>query len=60
MTKSELNAAVKAFKVKTRDALQTMYDAMNNGQQKQIIKNAAVRELFDIYGVEYTGKESGI
>lgn len=54
MRKSELNAAVKAMKEETRNALQTMYDAMNHGQQKQIVKNEKVKTLFDRYGVEYT------
>ena len=37
----------------TQSALQTMYDALNHGQQKQIIKNEAVKTLFDRYGVAY-------
>lgn len=39
----------------TREALQTMYDALNHGQQKQIIKNEEVKTLFDRYGVIYEG-----
>ncbi len=54
MRKSELNAAVQAMKEETRNALQTMYDAMNHGQQKQIVKNEKVKTFFDRYGVEYT------
>lgn len=54
MRKSELNAAVKAMKEETRNALQILYDAMNHGQQKQIVKNEKVKTLFDRYGVEYT------
>lgn len=53
MTKNELNIAVEAAKAETREALQTMYDALNHGQQKQIVKDDAVRALFDRYGVEY-------
>ena len=54
MKKSELTAAVKAFKEETRTALQTMYDALNQGQQKKIVNNEAVKILFDRYGVEYS------
>lgn len=54
MRKSELNAAVQAMKEGTRNALQILYDAMNHGQQKQIVKNEKVKTLFDRYGVEYT------
>lgn len=54
MKKSELTAAVLAVKTETRDALQIMYNELNQGQQKKIIKNEAVKTLFDRYGVEYT------
>ena len=37
----------------TRNALQTVCDFMNHGQQKQIAKDEAVKKLFDLYGVEY-------
>ena len=54
MTKTELTTAVEAAKAETKAALQTMYDALNPGQQKKIVKDEAVRTLFDRYGVEYS------
>jgi hypothetical protein len=51
--KDTLNEAVKACKEETREALQTFYNALNHGQQKQIIKNEAVRIICDRFGVEY-------
>ena len=54
MKKTELTDAVASAKVETRDALQTMYDALNQGQQKKIMKDEKVKELFDLYGVAYT------
>lgn len=54
MTRDELTAAVKVAKDETRTALQTMYDALNQGQQKKIIKDEKVKELFERYDVEYT------
>lgn len=54
MTKKELNTAVQAAKAETRAALQTVYDSMNHGQQKQIVKDEKVKKLFDLYGVEYS------
>lgn len=54
MTKKELIAAVENAKVETKSALQTVYDAMNKGQQKKIVKDKAVKALFDLYGVEYS------
>lgn len=53
MTKQELTAAVEAAKTETRTALQTVYDALNKGQQKKIVKDEAVKALFDLYGVSY-------
>lgn len=53
MTKKELSAAVSAAKSDTKNALQTVYDALNKGQKKQIVKDAAVKALFDRYGVVY-------
>ncbi len=53
MTKNELSTAVDAAKTETRTALQTVYDALNQGQKKKIVKEEAVKKLFDLYGVEY-------
>ena len=53
MTKKELQDAVNKAKAETKEALQTMYDALNQGQQKQIVKNEAVKKLFDLHGVQY-------
>lgn len=53
MDKTTLNEAVKACKEETKFALQIVYDLLNQGQQKQLLKNEAVVELFDRYGVEY-------
>ena len=53
MTKTELTAAVEAAKQKTRAALQTVYDSLNHGQQNKLIKDEAVKALFDLYGVYY-------
>lgn len=53
MKKSELITAIKAVKTETKNALQTMYDALNQGQQKKIVKDEAVKTLFDRYGVDY-------
>ena len=54
MTKKELIAAVSSAKSDTKNALQTVYDALNQGQKKKIVRDDAVKALFDRYGVEYT------
>lgn len=53
MTREELMIAVETAKTNTKNALQTVYDALNQGQKKQIVKNDNVKALFDLYGVEY-------
>jgi len=53
MTKNELNTAVESAKAETKAALQIVYNALNSGQQKKIVKDEAVKKLFDLYGVEY-------
>lgn len=54
MNKETLDKAVAKAKAETKEAMQTMYDALNSGQQKKIVKNEKVKALFDLYGVEYT------
>lgn len=53
MKKHELDAAVDVAKTETRNALQTVYDTLNHGQQKQLVKDEKVKELFERYGVNY-------
>lgn len=53
MTKTELTTAVEAAKAETKAALQIVYDSLNRGQQKKLVKDEKVKALFDLYGVEY-------
>ena len=57
MTRNELNTAVESAKAETKAALQTVYDALNQGQRKKIVKEEAVEKLFDLYGVEYNKED---
>lgn len=50
---TELKQKTDAVISDTKEALQTVYDALNPGQQKKVVKDEAVRTLFDRYGVEY-------
>lgn len=54
MKRDELFAKVAAIKSETKEALQLVYDSLNQGQQKKIIKEEAVKALFDRYGVNYS------
>lgn len=51
MLKTELDKAVEKCRAQTKEALQTVYDALNQGQQKQIVKDEKVKALFELYGV---------
>lgn len=53
MKKATLEKKVDEVKSETKSALQTMYDALNQGQQKKIVKDEKVKALFDRYGVDY-------
>lgn len=52
MNKRELEQKTAAVITETKTALQTVYDALNQGQQKQVVKDHAVAALFERYGVE--------
>lgn len=41
-----------AYNLEIKTALQTMYNALNQGQRKKILKNEKVKILFERYGVE--------
>ena len=53
MKRQDLFDKVAAANMETKDALQTMYNTLNQGQRKKIVKNEKVKALFDRYGVEY-------
>lgn len=53
MRKQDLTKAVEEAKSETRNALQTVYDALNQGQRKKIVKDEKVKALFVLYGVKY-------
>ena len=52
MTKEQLEKKTAVVIEETKTALQTVYDALNQGQQKKIVKDEKVKALFDRYGVE--------
>lgn len=58
MTKQELETKTTAVIETTRNALQTVYDSLNQGQQKKLLKNEAVKALFERYGVIETEEVS--
>lgn len=53
MKKQELKDKVIAVKSETQTALQTVFNELNQGQQKKILRNENIKALFDRYGVVY-------
>ena len=51
VTKEYLNQATAIAKAETTTALQIVYDSLNNGQQKKLLKDDTVKALFERYGV---------
>lgn len=49
----EWTQAAQAVYDETQIALQTVYDALNHGQQQKLLKDENVKALFDHYGVAY-------
>lgn len=52
MKKRVLFEKTEAVANETKTALETMYDALNQGQQKKILKNETVKKMFTRHGVE--------
>ena len=52
MKKNELFKKTDAVINETRSALQTVYDALNHGQQQKLLKDDAIVRLFERYNVE--------
>ncbi len=57
MKKKELISKTNIAMSDTKVALQTMYDALNQGQKKKAIKDEKVLAHFKRYGVEYSDSE---
>lgn len=51
MTKAEFERRVDAVANATHDALAEVWNELNNGQQKKLIKNEKIAELLRRYGV---------
>lgn len=53
MKRNELKLRTDSAVEQTRSALQIVYECLNDGQKKQLIKAENVKRLFDLYGVNY-------
>ena len=53
MKTNELNRAIESRKMTTKEALQLLWDNVNKGQKNKILKKQEVKDMFDLYQVEY-------
>ena len=51
ISKEQLQRNVDATKANTKEALTTVYESLNQGQQKKLLKNEKVKALLIFYGV---------
>lgn len=49
---SELRERVIAYNTEVKAALQTVLDDLNQGQRKKLLRNPAIRAMFERHGVE--------
>lgn len=55
--KGKWTVAAEAVAAETKTALQTVFDNLNQGQQKKLLKSPEVRALFDRYAIGQSGEE---
>lgn len=54
---SDIIKQARALRAEMKSALQTVYAALNQGQQKKLLKDEAVKALFERYGVLEPGAD---
>ena len=48
---SELRERIIAYNTEVKSALQAVYNGLNHGQRKKLLRNPAIRAMFEWYGV---------
>ena len=49
---SELRERVVAYNAEIKAALQAVYNDLNQGQRKKLLRNPVIRAMFERYGVK--------
>ena len=52
MSKRTYTERARAHVAETKNALQTFFDELNQGQQKKILRNERVAPILEMYGVD--------
>lgn len=53
---SKLRERVIAYNTEVKAALQAVYNDLNQGQRKKLLRNPTIRAMFERYGVETDAK----
>ena len=56
--KGKWTTAAEAVAAETKTALQTVFDELNQGQQKKLLKSPEVRALFERYAIGQSEEET--
>ena len=49
---SELKEQIISYNTEVKAALQAVYNDLNQGQRKKLLRNPVIRAMFERYGVE--------
>ena len=49
---SDLRERIISYNKEVKAALQAVYNDLNHGQRKKLLRNPAIRAMFERYGVE--------
>lgn len=49
---SEMRERIIAYNKEVKAALQAVYNDLNHGQRKKLLRNPTIRAMFERYGVE--------
>ena len=52
---NELRKKVIEYNTEVKTALQEVFNGLNQGQQKKLLRNPTIRAMFERYGVEIGG-----
>lgn len=53
---NELRERVISYNTEVKAALQAVYNDLNKGQRKKLLRNPVIRAMFERYGVETDAK----
>ena len=57
MSEKTYTERAREYVTETRNALQTFFDELNQGQQKKILRNERVTSILKMYGVDTSSAE---